>query len=298
MSEKVNVMVNGLPGKMAMIIAEGIVKEGRYELIGQALTGPNMPKEVCIGNGEKRKVVSLCKPEDHEEMMDDIHNKYGAVFAIDFTKGQSVADWNAEMYTGNNIPFVMGSTGADYSKIEKLAVEIEVPCVAAPNMDPQIVSFMDGIKYMAEHYPGSWQGYSFALSETHQADKKDTSGTMKAMLKHLGSLADRKLIIEDILSERDPRNQMVYWQVPQEWTGWHAYHIFKSFKLYDDVEDSLAITLKRHGGECYRQGTMMALDWLVDGVKRNLFDTYDRSKPVSQDNRRYFNTMFDVLKKS
>jgi hypothetical protein len=87
------------------------------------------------------------------------------------------------------------------------------------------------------------------------------------------------------------------WQVPEQWLGWHAYHIFKFFKPVEGGKDSLTITLKRHGGECYRVGTMLALDWLVDGIQRDLFSKYDGSKPESQDNRRYFNTMVNVLRK-
>jgi 4-hydroxy-tetrahydrodipicolinate reductase len=316
MSEKAhfNVLVNGLggegTGKMASIIARGILNSDDYRLCDIALTGPGQPESVWVHvqpGSRSDKQVSLIPPEKHEEVLEKFSRQPCPHIAIDFCKGDGVADRNAELYCKYNIPFVMGSTGAkdDYANIEKLAIEHEVPCVAAPNMDPQIVSFMDGIRYMAEHYPGSWEGYSFELSETHQADKinketglPETSGTKKAMLKNLGALANRKLIIGDILSERNPRNQMIYWQVPELWAGWHAYHIFKAFKPVENGEDSLAITLKRHGGECYGQGTMKALDWLIDGINRDLFNNDDGIKPESQDNRRYFNTMFNVLRKA
>lgn len=288
--EKVCVMVNGLPGKMAKIIVSEIDYQ-KYNFAEYALTGPGQPANIladCRNGLSKAEVnIDLIPPEQHEASLRNIKRDV-PVYAIDFCKGEGVADRNAELYCRYHIPFVMGSTGAkdSYKNIERLAEGTGTPCVAAPNMDPQIVSFMDGIRYMAEHYPGSWEGYSFELSETHQADKinkstglPETSGTMKATLRDFGALASRKLILEDILSERNPRNQQIYWEVPQEWIGWHAYHIFKAFKPHDGVEDSLIITLKRHGGECYRVGAMKALDWLSQGKTE-----------------RYFNTMFDVLK--
>jgi dihydrodipicolinate reductase len=314
MEDKIKVMVNGLgaehEGKMARIIAGGIIDSEDYELLLNSLTGPDRPRRAFVNplfskNVQKIADIELVRPGYHDDVLERVREKYDKVVAIDFCKGEGVADRNAELYHKFDIPFVMGSTGADYSLIERLAVENENPCVAAPNMDPQIVSFMDGIRYMADSYPGSWEGYLLMLSETHQADKinketglPETSGTMKAMLKNLGALTSREVSIGEILSERSPKTQQSLWQVPEQWLGWHAYHIFKVFKPVEGAEDSLVITIKRHGGECYRQGTMKALDWLVDGIQRDLFNNYDGSKTESQENRRYFNTMFNVLKKA
>jgi len=283
MNDKINVMVNGLgnPGKMSRIIAQGILTQhsGEYTLISSAMTGPNQESRVELDlDREKKFSIELVPPERHEGFLkncSDIPNKF---HAIDFCKGPGVADRNAQMYFENRIPFVMGSTGADYDLIQRLAEETQTPCVAYPNMDIRIVTWMAGIVYMAENYPGAFEGAQIDLSETHQQDKSDTSGTMKKMLVNLGALVRRELTKDDILSIRDPIVQAKILQVPNEWIGWHAYHFIKVYNTHDGVEDSEKLIFKRHGGDCYRRGTMKALDFLIEGK-----------------NTKYFNTMIDVV---
>jgi 4-hydroxy-tetrahydrodipicolinate reductase len=272
--KKPKIMVNGLPGKMSKIIAEGILTEGKYDLVTTSLTGGGMPSEINIAG----EIIYLVKPTNHDITLRDIknHRHYENVIAIDFSKGKGVADRNAKMYFDAKIPFIMGATGVE-NDLEKLAT---VPCVEAPNMDAQIVSLMDGIKYMAENYPGAWKDYSIHLAETHQKDKSDTSGTMKKMIKHLSALTLKEISVEDILKTRDEKTQRAMWQVPDQWIGWHAYHIFDARSPVEGGENRLLIKLERLGGECYRQGVMKALDWMVQ-------EKYKKAH----------NTMFDVLRK-
>jgi hypothetical protein len=70
-------------------------------------------------------------------------------------------------------------------------------------------------------------------------------------------------------------------RVPSNWVGWHAYHFLRVYDTHDGVQDSEELIFRRHGGECYRKGAMLALDFLAEGK-----------------NQKYFNTMVDVLKKS
>jgi 4-hydroxy-tetrahydrodipicolinate reductase len=247
-----------------------------------ALTGPDQPKSLEI---EDQK-MDLLGPTEHEAALSELaKDSQKAKYAIDFCKGAGVANRNAEMYCRHNIPFVMGSTGADYKLIEKIAEETKTPCVAYPNMDIRIVTWMAGIEYMAQNYAMAFKDSKISLSETHQADKvtaegkPETSGTMKNMLKTLSALAGEELTPDKILSIRDPNVQSKIIGVPDNWLGWHAYHFFKVSNEHDGVEDSEELIFKRHGGECYRRGTMVALAFLVAGK-----------------NKRYFNTMIDVLK--
>jgi dihydrodipicolinate reductase len=211
-------------------------------------------------------------------MIKEIYPKF---YVIDFSKGEGVADKNADLYFDLEIPFIMGATGVsnNYYHIRKRSNKTKTPCVAHPNMDPQIVAWMSALTYMARTYPRVFEKTRISLTESHQADKEDTSGTMKQMLSSLGKMINRELTEEDILKIRDPMQQAILLQVPSGWKGWHAYHFFKTFRDHNGVQDSEEFILKRHGGEGYLRGTMMALDFLVKGK-----------------NTRYFNTMRNVIK--
>ncbi|MDD5547461.1 MAG: hypothetical protein PHN74_00970 [Candidatus Pacebacteria bacterium] len=285
----VKVMVNGLPGKMAKIIAQGIfdlpnvlpMNATSFSLLDLALTGPNQPKKIS-----EFKNMTLFGPEDHEKVLAEASNLPAYVCAIDACKGAGVANRNAEMYCRHHIPFVMlSTTDVDYKLIEKLAEETMTPCVACPNMDVRIVAWMAGIQHMAENYLGAFENSKIFLTETHQADKvnadgkPETSGTMNKALKNLSALLGEELTADQIISMRDPNVQAKIIGVPKNWLGWHAYHFFKVSNEHDGVEDSEELIFKRHGGECYRRGTMLALDFLA-----------------KEKNEKYFNTMIDVIK--
>ena len=275
MADNITILMSGLPGKMATIIAEGIHKDNKYVLWSSALTGPNQPNAAYIIS----RHIDLVPPERHESYLGELSALKSHMIAIDACKGEGVANKNAEGYCKNNTPFVMLSTGADYKLIEKMSEETKTPCVAYPNMDPKIVAWMSAVDYMAQNYPGAFKGSKVQLSESHQADKKDTSGTMKNMLKNLSSLVGEELTAENILSIRDPNVQAKILGVPDNWLGWHAYHFFKTSNEHGNVEDSEELIFKRHGGECYRRGAISALEFIAD-----------------KKNKKYFNTMIDVLK--
>jgi len=283
---KKNILVSGPPGKMGTIIAKGISIDdsGKYSLMKIALTGPNQPISLKLGDLD----IGLIDPTEHERILSELtkDSQLEKVdYIIDACKGAGVANENAEKYCKHQIPFVMLSTGADYKLIEKLAEETKTPCVAYPNMDIRIVTWMAGIEYMAQNYALAFTNSKISLAETHQADKinaegkPETSGTMKSMLKHISALAGEELTLSNILSIRDPNIQAKIIGVPENWLGWHAYHFFKIYNEHDNVEDSEELIFKRHGGECYRRGTMVALDFLIENK-----------------NKKYFNTMIDVLK--
>lgn len=262
--DKPLVMVNGLPGKMARIIANEVDDSEKYVLAAQALTGPNQPSSILVNNSP----VSIYGPNNHEEILEQASKESRKVYVIDFTKGPGVADRNAKMYVKNAIPFVMGTTGFTPGLIEEIVEEYKVPCVQFPNMDMQIISLMDGFEHMAKTFAGSWEGYDTILVESHQQDKDDTSGTMKAMLEHLSKLTSKEVKLEQVVKTRNPADQKAYWNVPDAWIDWHAYHRFTLVSngecLGVPTENKLTIELQRQGGSCYLPGIMRALDFLVE----------------------------------
>ena len=285
--DKPMVMVNGLPGKMANIIARGIIDkhDAEYHLYRDSLTGPDMPEMVTIKDLGIGSIVNvkLVAPEEHGDFLKRVDCQYHSVkplYAIDFTKGEGVANRNAKMYCENQIPFVMGTTGADYELIRQMAEETKTPCVTYPNMDKRLIAWMLGVDSMAKEYPNAFYGTKISLLETHQADKvnadglPETSGTMKHMLGNLSALSGKEMTKADIISIRDPMIQSRLMDVPDNWIGWHAYHVFD---VYDGPESSPTsqetLTFKRHGGESYRQGPMTALEFLVNGKNKSFFNT-------------------------
>mgnify|MGYP000608737596 CR=1 FL=1 len=180
----------------------------------------------------------------------------------------------------------MGSTGADYEMINRLSRETGTPCFAFPNMDRRIVAWMHGISQMAENCPGAFDDADFRLIETHQADKgKETSGTMKAMLGHLGKLSAKHIPLEEVTRIRDPEVQTRLFGVPEEWVGWHAYHVIKIFDSVPfgspETRNREDLIFRRHGGASYMRGTMAALDFLIGVIEKGgearrytMFDTF------------------------
>ncbi len=215
----------------------------------------------------------------------------GKLYAIDFCKGENVAIRNAGLYCKFKIPFVMGSTimgdtpaKEAYAQIEKMAEESKTPCVVAPNFDVRLNAWMYGLECMARDRPGAFYGALIKLSESHQKDKinkktglPETSGTMRSELKALSLLTGREIIEADITCLRSPYVQAEFLKVPEDWINWHAYHFLKVFNMHDGVLDSEELIFKRHGGESYRLGAMLALDFLADCK-----------------NKKYYNTMTDV----
>jgi len=290
MAERTTLMVNGLPGKMSKIIAGGILTEsrGKYDLMDVALTGPNQLDTLILENRLSPAEIHLIPPEEHENTLKEIVENYKnrKVITIDFCKGKGVADRNVQLYCKYRIPFVQGSTGGDPDLPPRLAEETRTPCVVYPNMDLRIVAWIAGIEHMAKEYAGAFRGSKISLEETHQADKikadgtPETSGTMKRTLKAFNRLlGDGNLVETDISSIRDRKTQAGLFGVPEKWLGWHAYHFFKVYDEHDGVEDSEELIFKRHGGESYRRGAMLAVDFLADGK-----------------NNKYFNNMIDVLR--
>jgi hypothetical protein len=277
--EPKTIMISGLDGKMAKILAEGIlrVRSGEepfnvpLELCEYGLTGnPNLEDiKFFEGDAAKRQRVMLRQPQDHDSLLGK--KRKDIDYIIEAAKGEGVADRNAEMYAKYQIPFVMLSTGADYGYIDAITKKAGIPCVAYPNMDTRIVAWMYGIGKMSEDLPGAFKGAIVKLDETHQADKvnkdgkPETSGTMKQMLINIGRLTGEEMTTADIYSIRDPKVQESILEVPKEFIGWHAYHFFKFFDNHEMVQDSEELRFERHGGECYRKGAMRALEYLIKG---------------------------------
>jgi len=63
------------------------------------------------------------------------------------------------------------------------------------------------------------------FAESHQQEKKDTSGTAKAMVQYFKELGI-PFTVDQIFGERDPLKQEVSWGVPAQYLKGHGYHTY------------------------------------------------------------------------
>lgn len=144
------VMVNGLPGKMARLVVERILSDGKHELIDASFTGPEITDE-CYTTESGMNIQLI--PQEFEDIVKPWSDIGQADIMIDYTEPKAV-NANAKFYCDKYFPFIMGTTGGDRDLLLKTVEESEIPALISPNMSPQIVGLMAAIKYLAENFPG------------------------------------------------------------------------------------------------------------------------------------------------
>jgi 4-hydroxy-tetrahydrodipicolinate reductase len=273
----IKLMVNGLPGNMAAILALHAAQDTRFKLLPYSLTGPEITDtHQRIGDQE----IRLVRPDQKASLMARIKADSGDFITIDYTHPSAV-NANAQFYCDENLPFVMGTTGGEREKLAATVTASAIPAVIAPNMAKQIVGFQAMMAYAAEQFPGLFNGYSLAISESHQNGKADTSGTAKAMVTYfnrLGSPIDEA----DIEKERNPQTQQNSWGIPAEFLSGHAWHTYTLNSADKTVK--FEFTHNVNGRDVYALGTLDAAIFLqakvAAGVKSQAFSMIDVLKGV------------------
>ncbi len=202
------VLVSGLPGKMATLIAEALARDEHYDLLPVAMTSARHRRTSHVLNNNQRvNLVDYC-PFDLPR----------GTIAVDYTIPRS-AETNAISYTHLRIPFVMGTTGGNREAIENMVRNSEISAVIAPNMAASVVEIQDELNRLLETSPNHFQGWHMTIRESHQATKRDVSGTARAFqsqLERLGAVMDY-----EIESIRDPEIQR---QLGIQNLEGHGYH--------------------------------------------------------------------------
>jgi 4-hydroxy-tetrahydrodipicolinate reductase len=270
-------MVNGIPGNMAVIVAEHILAEESFELIPHALTGPEI-QETEFNIGEI--VVELHHPDKREAAVADIKKIYGEFLSVDYSHPSAVND-NAVFYSKEDLPFVMGTTGGDRQLLEDTVRSSSISAVIAPNMAKQIVGFQAMMEYAAVNFPNLFKQYCLEIKESHQQAKADTSGTAKAMVGYFNSLGI-PYSQDNILKEREPTNQKSQWGIPEAYLtghGWHTYSL-----ISEDETVKFEFTHNVNGRDIYAKGTLDALIFLnekvIQGVQGKAFTMIDVLKGI------------------
>ncbi len=259
--ERVKIIINGLPGNVATVIAEQALADKRISVLPYALTGPEINARHChIGT----TAFELIQPADRQAKFQSIVADEGPFICLDFTHPSAVLD-NARFYCQQELPFVMGTTGGDRDQLVETVLQSSIAAVIAPNMAKQIVGLQAMMAYGAENFPNLFEGYTMTLRESHQAGKADTSGTAKAMVGYFNQMGiDFKL--SQIEKERDPERQHNIWGIPSVSLGGHAWHTYTL--LSADGSAKFELTHNVNGRDIYGEGTLDAVVFLAGQVAR------------------------------
>ena len=273
----IKVMVNGIPGNMAQVVAKHALADERFELIPYSLTGPEITvSEQSIGSS----VIQLIRPELREKEMSEVMEKHASFISIDYTHPTAVNN-NAEFYCKTGLPFVMGTTGGDRKLLEKIVNSSSIAAVIAPNMAKQIVGFQAMMEYASKTFPDLFKGYSLSIKESHQKGKADTSGTAKAMTGYFNALGI-PYSESDIVKERDPEAQKNVWGIPEKYLTGHGWHVYSL--VSDDKTVRFEFTHNVNGRDVYVQGTLDAVSYLYkkveEGIAGKVFTMIDVLKGV------------------
>jgi len=269
------VMVNGLPGKVASVVARHVRSDPRFRLIPCSFTGPEIQETEVVVAGA---AVRLLKPDEREAALAELRRTYGSFLSADYTHPSAV-NANAEFYCRHRLPFVMGTTGGNRQELEETVRRSDTAAVIAPNMAKQIVGFQAMMEFAAQTFPGLFKGYRLEIRESHQTGKADTSGTARAMVGAFNRLGI-PFSADQILMERDPQIQKTEWGIPAEHLAGHAWHTYTLVSADGTVR--FEFTHNVNGREIYGLGTLDALAYL------------DRN--ISAGARGRVFTMIDVLK--
>ena len=266
------VMVNGIPGKVAVTVARRVGRDARFALIPASFTGPEITAGEHAIDG---LAVRLFRPGARDAALGDLHRSHGEFLSVDYTHPSAV-NGNTEFYCRNRLPFVMGTTGGDRRALEETITRSMIPAVVAPNMAKQIVGLQAMLEYAAQTFPGLFAGYTLSVRESHQAGKADTSGTAKAMVGYFNRLGV-PFSESRIRMERDPRAQREQWGIPEDCLDGHAWHTYTLVSA--DGTARFEFTHNVNGREIYVLGTLDALVFLatqVDaGIRGRMFTMID-----------------------
>jgi 4-hydroxy-tetrahydrodipicolinate reductase len=256
----IKVMVNGLPGNVAQLVARSIVKDPRFDLLPYSMTGPEIQK---LRFTVDTVSLELIRPDAKETKIDTIKAEWEPFLSVDFSHPAAVNP-NAEFYCRAGLPFVMGTTGGDRRSLEQTIESSSIAAVIAPNMAKQIVGFQAMMDYAAKNFAGLFEGYTLEINESHQKGKADTSGTAKAMVTYFNQLGI-PFTENQITKIRDPEIQHQQWGIDKEYLDGHAWHTYTLVSADRTVR--FEFTHNVNGREIYGRGTLDALLYLAEKVK-------------------------------
>ncbi len=244
------VLVAGLPGRMATLVAEELARDEGYDLLPFAVTSRRHNRETVQFGGQRVRL--------NDYIPFDIRQRRGTV-AVDYSTPQS-ATTNALEYTILGLPFVMGTTGGNREELESMVKRSPVSAVIAPNMAVEVVAIQDELNDLITTSPDEFAGWRMTIRESHQATKKDVSGTAVAFRRQLEALG--ATLDGEIESVRDPQVQR---ELGIQNIDGHAYHWIT---LTNPDGETRQYRTSIEGRQVYIAGTLMAVDFLAQKMRQ------------------------------
>lgn len=258
----VKVMVNGLPGNMAKEVINAALNRG-LEVLPYSLTGEVVEQQTELFRDIE---FTLLKPSTRDAAIEEIKAAHGDFLTVDYTHPTAV-NGNAEFYTKNNLPFVMGTTGGDREKLTSDVTDADLYAVIAPNMAKQIVGLQAILEMASKEFPGLYEGYSLSVVESHQKTKADTSGTAKALVDNFNTMGITPITHDDIEMVRDEAEMQSRMEVPAEYINGHAFHTYR----LESADKTVAFEYRHNvcGRSIYAEGTVDAVLFLANKIANN-----------------------------
>lgn len=167
-SDSIPVMVNGMPGLMALETAMSCLDNG-LDLVPYGFTGPDITTKTMKVQGKLKSVnVELLKGpgipgNTANDIMTKLKIQYPNLIVIDYTHPSAILN-NVECYVSHDADFVMGTTGGDPMKVQEIFNKGTNKAIIAPNMAKQIVALQASLLETSRKYPKSFKNYKLTVS--------------------------------------------------------------------------------------------------------------------------------------
>lgn len=254
-------VIAGLPGSMATQVARAVAGRrgdgATFELAPVAFSGVGAARTTWTAGEAGAPPIELLGPPAVASLA-SLAISDPRPLVVDLTTPMA-ATANALAYAEAGLSFVMGTTGADVAMIDRAVREAGIAAVVAPNMAAPIVVLTAMLDWAAAQFPGALAGLDLAIAESHQAAKRDVSGTARRLLPPLARLAGLAAHEARITSIRAPDEQRAL-GIPEEALGAHAWHRYALAS--DDGTMALAIEHRVLGRGVYVAGTLRAARFL------------------------------------
>ena len=166
-AEKISVMVNGMPGPMAVEVAKACLDRG-YNLIPIGFTGPNQPDHITVSGANTFVDVELVAgpgiSDNAGNALKILKELHPNLIIVDYTHPSAILS-NLACYVENDCDFVMGTTGGDSDKMMEIFGKGKNRAVIAPNMAKQIVALQAALQEMSTRFPKSFADYKLTVKK-------------------------------------------------------------------------------------------------------------------------------------
>lgn len=164
-AERISVMVNGMPGPMAVEVAKACLDRG-FNLLPLGFTGAGQPDHVTVTGANTFVDVELVAgpgvSENAGKALSILKEMHPNLVIVDYTHPSAILN-NLACYVENNCDFVMGTTGGDSVKMMEIFDKGTNKAVIAPNMAKQIVALQAALQEMSARFPKSFADYKLTV---------------------------------------------------------------------------------------------------------------------------------------